>query len=183
MTGARGRGAGTPQNFIIFKKALAKPTAICYYMWAERNTVHFRVWRSLVSRLNGVQEAASSNLVTRTNTGYQFSILCVFFSFFAAKNQRALGREAPFDPPPACRTQSASHWFESSHWTNAEYRFSILCVFFVLCRKELAGSWARSAVLSAAALSAPSVLPLYARPDRRCCRQSIRYGIQLLQQI
>ena len=27
---------------------------------------HIRVWRSLVSRLNGVQEAASSNLVTRT---------------------------------------------------------------------------------------------------------------------
>ena len=28
---------------------------------------HFRVWRSLVSRLNGVQEALSSNLSTRTN--------------------------------------------------------------------------------------------------------------------
>ena len=27
----------------------------------------FRVWRSLVSRLNGVQEAAGSNPVTRTN--------------------------------------------------------------------------------------------------------------------
>ena len=39
---------------------------MCYYTCAERKTVYFRVWRSLVSRLNGVQEAASSNLVTRT---------------------------------------------------------------------------------------------------------------------
>ena len=108
-------------------------------MWAERNTVHFRVWRSLVSRLNGVQEAASSNLVTRTNTEYRFSILCVFFRSFAAKNQRALGREAPFDPPPACRTQSASHWFESSH--SDQHRVSVfdtLC-FFVLLSQRTSG--------------------------------------------
>ena len=31
------------------------------------NVKHIRVWRSLVSRLNGVQEASSSNLDTRTN--------------------------------------------------------------------------------------------------------------------
>ena len=32
------------------------------------DAAHFRVWRSLVSRLNGVQEALSSNLNTRTKT-------------------------------------------------------------------------------------------------------------------
>ena len=32
--------------------------------------MHIGVWRSLVARLNGVQEAASSNLVTPTNAGF-----------------------------------------------------------------------------------------------------------------
>ena len=32
----------------------------------DKITVDFRMWRSLVARLNGVQEAASSNLVIRT---------------------------------------------------------------------------------------------------------------------
>ena len=40
---------------------------MCYYTSAVNELqVNIRVWRSLVSRLNGVQEAASSNLVTRT---------------------------------------------------------------------------------------------------------------------
>ena len=60
-------------------------------MWAERNTVHFRVWRSLVSRLNGVQEAASSNLVTRTNAEYRFLILCVFFVLLPQRTSGLLG--------------------------------------------------------------------------------------------
>ena len=33
---------------------------------SQRDKVNIRVWRSLVSRLNGVQEAAGSNPVTRT---------------------------------------------------------------------------------------------------------------------
>ena len=38
---------------------------------------HIRVWRSLVSRLNGVQEASSSNLDTRTkNRGFHYEIPC-----------------------------------------------------------------------------------------------------------
>ena len=41
-----------------------------YYKQADslvrRQKVNIRVWRSLVSRLNGVQEASSSNLDTRT---------------------------------------------------------------------------------------------------------------------
>ena len=34
----------------------------------SRDASKIRVWRSLVSRLNGVQEAAGSNPVTRTKT-------------------------------------------------------------------------------------------------------------------
>ena len=44
-------------------KRLAFFGELCYYSQAFRD---IRVWRSLVSRLNGVQEAAGSNPVTRT---------------------------------------------------------------------------------------------------------------------
>ena len=62
------------KNFLkILKKVLAFFQEVCYYIGAEKNSEKnnkdFRVWRSLVSRLNGVQEAASSNLVTRTKNG------------------------------------------------------------------------------------------------------------------
>ena len=43
--------------------------------------MNIRVWRSLVSRLNGVQEAAGSNPVTRTKTcipkGEQVFFFCL----------------------------------------------------------------------------------------------------------
>ena len=57
------------------KKRLAKSEKMCYYIGAEK----IRVWRSLVSRLNGVQEAASSNLVTRTKSSQ--AIACDDFFF------------------------------------------------------------------------------------------------------
>ncbi len=38
----------------------------CDILLVLKGILHFRVWRSLVSRLNGVQEAAGSNPVTRT---------------------------------------------------------------------------------------------------------------------
>ena len=78
-------------------------------MWAERNTVHFRVWRSLVSRLNGVQEAASSNLVTRTNLedlkSYDFES-----SFLLSQT---------FCPVSKCRTFSVSNGFLTDSSTRA----------------------------------------------------------------
>ena len=40
-----------------------------------------RVWRSLVSRLNGVQEASSSNLDTRTMKTERVKTLSVFIFF------------------------------------------------------------------------------------------------------
>ena len=43
---------------------------------AERN---IRVWRSLVSRLNGVQEAAGSNPVTRTKSSWTAQVHDDFF--------------------------------------------------------------------------------------------------------
>ena len=45
---------------------------------AERRA-RFRVWRSLVSRLNGVQEASSSNLDTRTKTEQAVLLAPSFF--------------------------------------------------------------------------------------------------------
>ena len=41
-----------------------------------------RVWRSLVSRLNGVQEALSSNLSTRTKSSENHLIWVIFGTFF-----------------------------------------------------------------------------------------------------
>ena len=49
---------------------------VCYYIEAVVSGKHFRVWRSLVSRLNGVQEASSSNLDTRTKS-WEFSLKTV----------------------------------------------------------------------------------------------------------
>ena len=40
--------------------------------------VNIRVWRSLVSRLNGVQEALSSNLNTRTKEYHRKMVLFLF---------------------------------------------------------------------------------------------------------
>ena len=44
-----------------------------------------RVWRSLVSRLNGVQEALSSNLSTRTKIKGHLQSRCPFILGFAAQ--------------------------------------------------------------------------------------------------
>ena len=61
------RGIGQYPTFygfsIFLEKTLAKVMRLCYNFFRTE----IRVWRSLVSRLNGVQEAAGSNPVTRTN--------------------------------------------------------------------------------------------------------------------
>ena len=59
----------TENFFIIFqKKACIFGKDVLLYRGAEgfSKNLKIRVWRSLVSRLNGVQEASSSNLDTRT---------------------------------------------------------------------------------------------------------------------
>ena len=43
--------------------------------------MNIRVWRSLVSRLNGVQEALSSNLNTRTTENPETRMVSGFFVF------------------------------------------------------------------------------------------------------
>ena len=48
----------------------------------RENEVNIRVWRSLVSRLNGVQEAAGSNPVTRTKKTVDFERNPRFFLTF-----------------------------------------------------------------------------------------------------
>ena len=65
------------------KKGLAFSGPVCYHIGAEGNSAKIRVWRSLVSRLNGVQEALSSNLSTRTKTteNNAFSVVFLFEKF------------------------------------------------------------------------------------------------------
>ena len=55
-------------NFKIFEKStcIFRKDVVTYRSRLETDA-NIRVWRSLVSRLNGVQEASSSNLDTRTN--------------------------------------------------------------------------------------------------------------------
>ena len=53
-----------------------------------------RVWRSLVSRLNGVQEASSSNLDTRTKNQNNF---CCSGFFFSCGEIRTIKCECPVD--------------------------------------------------------------------------------------
>ena len=48
------------------------------------------MWRSLVARLNGVQEAASSNLVTPTSSEAKVSLLLFFCIFINYKKSYAL---------------------------------------------------------------------------------------------
>ena len=68
--------------FKILKKILAFHKKLCYYIGAEKNSdIKIRVWRSLVSRLNGVQEALSSNLSTRT-ISQVFRFLKTWFLLF-----------------------------------------------------------------------------------------------------
>ena len=50
---------------------------LCYYNQVVSSNI--RVWRSLVSRLNGVQEASGSNLDTRTKKAERALALSAFF--------------------------------------------------------------------------------------------------------
>ena len=66
-----------------------------------------RVWRSLVSRLNGVQEAAGSNPVTRTTEHLLEKAGALFFCI-CFPNQRPPAPKARFDPPlPGGQAQPA----------------------------------------------------------------------------
>ena len=63
-------------------------------LWYPSFREHIRVWRSLVSRLNGVQEAASSNLVTRTRK-YRKTYVLRYFSFVSLRNYTGMNRTKP----------------------------------------------------------------------------------------
>ena len=56
-------------------------TGCANILWQSRDCKHIRVWRSLVSRLNGVQEASSSNLDTRTKKAERVFTLSAFFFY------------------------------------------------------------------------------------------------------
>ena len=67
-------------NACIFRRGMIE------YSGSRETQANIRVWRSLVSRLNGVQEAAGSNPVTRTNR----SILWDTPIFFLPSNKQGM---------------------------------------------------------------------------------------------
>ena len=84
-----------------------------------------RVWRSLVSRLNGVQEAAGSNPVTRTNKSRE-SLDSLLLLYRLSVNQRPLDaiperlprsgeRVGAYRRTAVPREALHCRWFESSH--------------------------------------------------------------------
>ncbi len=72
------------------KKGLAFLCIMWYYIQAVERQQNIRVWRSLVSRLNGVQEAAGSNPVTRTKIRkYPFGYFLIFYPAINSKTENA----------------------------------------------------------------------------------------------
>ena len=83
------------KNYIIVTNIhLIFPSHYDIIIFAEKNSI--RVWRSLVARLNGVQEAAGSTPVTRT----QPLETCSFKRFFFSFPEKS---PSPIKTPPAKR--------------------------------------------------------------------------------
>ena len=76
--------------------------------WLSGNSTYLRVWRSLVSRLNGVQEAAGSNPVTRTKREEAFRVSSLFFCFECRTSGLLLRRQAHFNLPHGNAARSAA---------------------------------------------------------------------------
>ena len=110
------------------KKVLAFFRMLWYYMRAvgRQQQINIRVWRSLVSRLNGVQEASSSNLDTRTIKAERAFAL----SAFIFCEIRTIKCNCPVDSclPTAGRRQ---HYDSDSPWESecSESRHSAYRIF------------------------------------------------------
>ena len=80
-----------------------------------------RVWRSLVSRLNGVQEALSSNLNTRTIKDLKSLRFQVFLQPFCRWGSSLEQRELSFDQKqiwrPLCSSSTAQSPTAARNWT------------------------------------------------------------------
>lgn len=74
------------QVFEIYACNFGDPVVLCTSRQArdDKEKQNIRVWRSLVSRLNGVQEALSSNLNTRTKTPRNRKVSGSFYNLFWA---------------------------------------------------------------------------------------------------
>ena len=112
------------------KIVLAFSDRVCYYMVAVKRGHNFRVWRSLVSRLNGVQEAAGSNPVTRTKR--EETIRFPLFFYALSREPAASCRDGGAFQSAVwkCRAKrSISHWFKSSHSDHENRR--LMSTFFL----------------------------------------------------
>ena len=88
----------------------------------EQQKLHIRVWRSLVSRLNGVQEASSSNLDTRTKLTKRYR--CVW------RKARRINRFRAFSGPDFFfQTIDANRCFRASApIRTGRFPFSSRCI-------------------------------------------------------
>ena len=102
----------------FLQKVLAKSRKTWYYIKADWfGKLNIRVWRSLVSRLNGVQEALSSNLNTRTKEYYRKMVLFLFTHIVGRTQGLLRRRRPPLNPGPKGNSAQAlvSLEFESQH--------------------------------------------------------------------
>ena len=85
------------------------------------SSVQIRVWRSLVSRLTGGQEAAGSSPVTRTKK-HRRRFVGGVFCFVCLMNLRPLGavRHMKFAAYGAQSVSSGGHRFKSCHFVGAK---------------------------------------------------------------
>ena len=91
----------------IFKKRLAFSEKLCYTSPVAKRRHNIRVWRSLVSRLNGVQEAAGSNPVTRTKSSWTAQVHDDFFMLRIKKSSFTCS----VTPPLKLTIAAAGLWF------------------------------------------------------------------------
>ena len=95
------------RNLKKIKNRACKPAKTVLFLVGCLRKLHIRVWRSLVSRLNGVQEASSSNLDTRTKLTKRYR--CVW------RKVRRINRFRAFSSPDFfSQTIDANRCFRAS---------------------------------------------------------------------
>ena len=78
------------------------------YPSVKETQAKIRVWRSLVSRLNGVQEASSSNLDTRTKKAETTLVVSAFLFQCCNRTRGLLYHNSPQQSRAACIASSSN---------------------------------------------------------------------------
>ena len=112
---------------------LAFSDRVCYYTVAVRKQHNIRVWRSLVSRLNGVQEAAGSNPVTRTKREETTQVSSLFLCSEQRTGGLLLRRQAHFNLPHGNAARSAAFPTGSNPVTRTKREETVVVSSLFLC--------------------------------------------------